>query len=220
MLAMTGCMKNGTSSTPESSKPADAASAPATTNTPAATPVTTPVDDPRYRVATFAGGCFWCMQPPFDTVAGVIRTVVGYTGGTEKDPTYEEVSAGSTGHTESVQITFDPAVTSYDHLLDIFWRNIDPTQVDGQFADRGRQYRTAIFYHDDAQRATAVASKQKLASSGRFDAPIAVEITAASPFYPAEEYHQMYYKKNYDHYKSYRKGSGREGYLERTWGSE
>lgn len=204
MLAMTGCMKNGSSSTAESATTSESTTA-------------MPVTDPSHRLATFAGGCFWCMQPPFDTVKGVIRTVVGYTGGPEKDPTYQQVSAGRTGHTESVQITYDPAVVSYDHLLDIFWRNINPTQVNGQFADIGSQYRTAIFPHDAEQRATAERSKKALAASGRFDAPIAVEITDASTFYPAEEYHQSYYKKNYDDYARYRVGSGRAGYLEKTW---
>lgn len=178
------------------------------------------LDNGKYEKATFAGGCFWCMQPPFDTVRGVISTVVGYTGGPEKDPTYQQVSAGATGHTEAVEIIYDPAVVTYDHLLDIFWRNIDPTTRNGQFADRGTQYRTAIFYHDENQRKTAEASKGKLAASGKFTEPIVTELTAAMTFYPAEEYHQMYYKKNYSDYKRYRIGSGREGYLEKTWGGE
>jgi methionine-S-sulfoxide reductase len=179
-----------------------------------------PASDVDADTATFAGGCFWCMQPPFDTVQGVISTTVGYTGGPEKNPTYEQVGSGSTGHTETVQIIYDPSVTSYRHLLDIFWRNIDPTQIDGQFADHGKQYRTEIFYHNEEQREEAEASKKELAASGRFDDPIVTAITPASAFWPAEEYHQKYYQKNYDHYKSYRKGSGREGFLERVWGGE
>ena len=176
------------------------------------------LSDPRYRKATFAGGCFWCMQPPFDTVKGVIGTLAGYSGGSEKNPTYEMVSAGGTGHAESVEITYDPAVVSYDHLLDIYWHNIDPTTLDREFADVGHQYRTAIFYHDDEQRKAAIASKEKYERMGVFGAPIVTEITPATQFYPAEEYHQEYYKKNYQVYKRYRIGSGREGYLEKIWG--
>jgi methionine-S-sulfoxide reductase len=176
------------------------------------------LSDPRYRKATFAGGCFWCMQPPFDTVKGVIGTVVGFTGGAEKDPTYPMVSAGGTGHAESIEITYDPAVVSYDYLLDIYWHNIDPTTLDREFADVGHQYRTAIFYHDDEQHRQAVSSREKYERMGVFGAPIVTEITEASQFYPAEEYHQEYYKKNYQDYKRYRIGSGREGYLEKLWG--
>ena len=209
MMVMTGCMKNGTNSTVENAKPESATTA---------AHASAPVDDPRYRMATFAGGCFWCMQPPFDTVAGVIRSTAGYSGGPEADPTYERVSSGTTGHAESVQVVYDPAIVSYEHLLDIYWHNINPTQVNGQFADHGRQYRTAIFYHDEAQHQAALKSKQALAGSGKFDAPIAVEITQFSAFYPAEDYHQQYYKKNYEDYHRYRIGSGREGYLQATWG--
>jgi methionine-S-sulfoxide reductase len=173
---------------------------------------------PKVEKATFAGGCFWCMQPPFDRAPGVISTVVGYTGGTQKNPTYEEVSSGRTGHAEAIEITFDPKKVSYDQLLDIFWRNIDPTTPNRQFADVGTQYRTAIFYHNEEQKKLAVESKRKLNQSGKFDSPIATEIVPASTFYPAEEYHQKYYLKNTAHYKAYRKGSGREGYLKKTWG--
>ena len=176
------------------------------------------IDRDKYSVATVAGGCFWCMEPPFERLDGVVSVVSGYSGGTEVNPTYEQVAGGRTSHTESVEILFDPEVISYDKILEVFWMNIDPTQVDGQFADRGKQYRTAIFYHNDEQKAQAEASKKKLEESGKFDKPIVTEIEAFTAFYPAEDYHQDYYKKNEMHYKMYRKGSGREGFLERTWG--
>lgn len=174
--------------------------------------------NPDRAFATFAGGCFWCMQPPFDNQKGVLETFVGYTGGTVKDPTYEHVSSGRTGHTESVLVVYDPKVVSYDTLLDIFWKNIDPTQKDGQFADRGSQYRTAIFYHTEEQKGLAEASRDALTKSGKFSAPLVVEISPAGDFYQAEEYHQGYYKKNEKHYKLYKLGSGRAGYIERMWG--
>jgi methionine-S-sulfoxide reductase len=170
--------------------------------------------------ATFAGGCFWCMQPPFDGVPGVVSTLVGYTGGTQKNPTYEEVSSGRTGHAESVEITYDPKKISYDQLLDIFWMNVDPTTPNRQFADVGTQYRTAIFYHNDEQKKLAEASKKKYQQSGKYDKPIVTEIVPASTFWPAEDYHQKYYLKNNAHYKAYRKGSGREGYIRKTWGDK
>ena len=178
------------------------------------------IDRDKYSVATVAGGCFWCMEPPFERLDGVVSVVSGYSGGTEVNPTYEQVAGGRTSHTESVEILFDPKVISYDKILDVFWMNIDPTQVDGQFADRGKQYRTAIFYHNEEQKTQAEASKKKLEESGKFDKPIVTEIEAFTAFYPAEDYHQDYYLKNSIHYKMYRKGSGREGYLERTWGSK
>lgn len=170
------------------------------------------------EVATFAGGCFWCMQPPFDKLDGVLKTTVGYTGGPEKNPTYKQVSYGKTGHTESIEILYDPDKISYDELLQVFWMNIDPTDSDGQFTDRGKQYRPAIFYHNESQREAAQKSKEKLDKSGRFDRPIVVEITEASEFYPAEEYHQMFYKKNKLRYKTYRIGSGRDRFIEKHWG--
>ena len=169
--------------------------------------------------ATFAGGCFWCMQPPFDKLDGVISTTVGYTGGPEKNPTYKEVAYGKTGHAEGIEIVYDPTKISYTQLLNVFWRNIDPTTRDGQFVDRGRQYRTAIFYHNDDQHRLAKATKEELEKSGRFDKPIVTEITPASGFYPAEEYHQKYYIKKPVDYKRYRRGSGRDEFLERIWGS-
>ena len=168
--------------------------------------------------ATFAGGCFWCMEPPFEQLEGVKAVVSGYTGGKKEKPTYEEVSSGRTSHAEAVQITYDPAIVSYEKLLEVFWRNIDPTTEDAQFADVGSQYRTAIFYHSEEQRRLAEASKERLAKSGKFARPIVTEIQPAGPFYPAEEYHQDYYKKNPGHYKRYRFGSGREGFLKKTWG--
>lgn len=169
--------------------------------------------------ASFAGGCFWCMQSPFDKLDGVISTRVGYTGGREKNPTYEEVSRGATGHAESVEVIFDPARIRYEDLLDVFWRNIDPTTLNGQFADVGAQYRTAIFYHNEEQKRLAQASKEKMETSDKFSGKkIVTEIVPAGEFYSAEEYHQQYYKKNPFRYKLYRSGSGRDGYLKKTWG--
>ncbi len=174
---------------------------------------------PKLDKATFAGGCFWCIQPPFDRLKGVVSTVVGYTGGNKKDPTYEDVLSGTTGHAESIEIVFDPAQVMYPELLDLFWRNVDPTTQDRQFVDVGDQYRTAIFFHSEEQRKLAVASKEKMERSGEFgNKPIVTEIVPASTFYPAEEYHQKYYQKNGVRYKFYRINSGRDQYLEKTWG--
>jgi peptide-methionine (S)-S-oxide reductase len=170
--------------------------------------------------ATFAGGCFWCMEPPFDKLDGVISTTAGYTGGKEKNPTYEQVSSGMTGHAEAIEIVYDPSRITYAELLDVFWRNINPTQADGQFADSGPQYRTAIFYHDEEQKKLALASKRELENSGRFDQKIVTEIVPAGEFYPAEEYHQDYYEKNPIRYKFYRYGSGRDQFLKEAWGKE
>ena len=168
--------------------------------------------------ATFAGGCFWCMEPPYDELEGVIATISGYMGGTKKNPTYEEVSAGTTGHAEVVQVTYDPAKVSYEKLLDVFWRNIDPLTANAQFCDHGSQYRSAIFYHDEAQKNLAQASKKRLQS--RFKEPIVTEIVRATEFYPAEDYHQDYYKKNPIRYKIYRYGCGRDERLQTLWGSQ
>ena len=168
--------------------------------------------------ATFAGGCFWCMEHPFDDVAGVTSTTVGYTGGSEENPTYVQVSSGRTGHAEAIEVIYDGTKITYAKLLDVFWRNIDPTDPNGQFTDRGMQYRTAIFYHDENQKHIATASKEKLEQSGRFDKPIATEITPASAFYPAEDYHQEYYKTHPIRYKIYKRGSGRDQYINSTWG--
>ena len=171
-------------------------------------------------VATFAGGCFWCMEPPFDKLDGVLATTSGYTGGSKVDPTYEEVSAGGTGHFEAVQVTYDPAKVSYDRLLEVFWRNVDPLDAGGQFCDRGEQYRTAIFVHDEEQRRLAEQSKQALVDSKGFDGPIVTEIVTAGPFYPAEEYHQDYYEKNPLRYKFYRWNCGRDQRLAQVWGEQ
>lgn len=167
--------------------------------------------------ATFAGGCFWCMEPPFDELDGVVSTTSGYIGGKKDKPTYEEVSDGWTGHAEAVQILYDPAKVSYARLLEVFWRNIDPTVKDGQFCDWGSQYRTAIFYHDAEQKRLAEETKQKLIETKRFK--IQTEIVEASTFYPAEDYHQDYYKKNPIRYKFYRYNCGRDKRLEELWGS-
>lgn len=171
----------------------------------------------RSAKATLAGGCFWCMEPPFDKLDGVISTTVGYTGGHRKNPTYQEVSSGTTGHAEAIQIVYDPKKITYDELLEVFWQNIDPTDDGGQFCDRGNQYRTAIFYHDEQQKRLAEESKKALIESKRFK-EVATETTAASTFYPAEEYHQDYYKKNPIRYKYYRYGCGRDRRLKELWG--
>lgn len=170
------------------------------------------------ELATFAGGCFWCMEPPFEKLDGVSAVLSGYTGGTETEPTYQQVSAGQTAHAEAVQIQYDPARVSYAKLLEVFWRNIDPTTQDTQFVDHGTQYRTAVFYHDDQQRQLAEASRTALEASGQYESPIVTEIVPAGSFYPAEDYHQDYYKKNPIRYKFYRLGSGRDRYLYRVWG--
>lgn len=170
--------------------------------------------------ATFAGGCFWCMQPPFDSLKGVVSTTAGYTGGQKINPTYEEVSSGSAGHVEAVEILYDPAQVSYSELLDVFWKNIDPTSPNGQFVDVGPQYRTIIFYHNEEQKRLAEESKARLEKSGRFDKPIVTEIKPAAVFYKAEEYHQKYYQKNPVRYKYYRYSSGRDQYLAAHWRAE
>lgn len=169
------------------------------------------------ELATFAGGCFWCMVSPFEEMPGIIKVVSGYTGGHIQNPTYEQVCSNTTGHYEAVQITFDPQVFPYEKLLELFWQQIDPTDAGGQFHDRGASYRTAIFYHNEDQKMKAEASKQALEASGRFDKPIVTSIIPASDFYEAEEYHQGYHKKNPAHYKRYRKGSGREDFIESHW---
>lgn len=169
------------------------------------------------KKATFAGGCFWCMEHPFEKIDGVSTVVSGYIGGKEVNPTYRDVSAGITGHTEAVEITFDPSKVTYEELLDIFWRQIDPTDGGGQFVDRGSQYRTGIFYHDEAQREAAVASKKALEDKMLYGRPVVTEITKATPFYPAEDYHQDYYKRNPIRYKFYRSRSGRDDFLKRYW---
>ncbi len=168
--------------------------------------------------ATFAGGCFWCMESPFEKLDGVISVISGYTGGSEKNPSYKQVSSGSTGHLESVEITYDPEKVSYEKLLEVFWRQINPTDPGGQFVDRGKQYTTAIFYHNEKQKRLAEKSKEALERSGRFSGKIVTPIRKAGPFYRAEEYHQDYYKVNPLRYRFYRYNSGRDQYLKRVWG--
>jgi methionine-S-sulfoxide reductase len=170
--------------------------------------------------ATFAGGCFWCMEHPFEELEGVRQTVSGYTGGKKENPIYGEVSSGVTGHAEAVEILYDPDRITYEELLDVFWRNIDPTTLNRQFSDVGSQYRTAIFTHDDEQKRLAEESKAAMEASGRFGKPIVTEIVPAAAFYPAEEYHQDYYRKNPVRYRLYRFGSGRDRYLDRVWGGD
>ncbi|WP_438348014.1 peptide-methionine (S)-S-oxide reductase MsrA [Paenibacillus sp. FA6] len=168
--------------------------------------------------ATFAGGCFWCMVTPFEELPGIHGIVSGYTGGTTENPTYEEIKTGTTGHYEAVQITFDPDIFPYEKLLELYWPQIDPTDADGQFQDRGPQYRTAIFYHNEAQQAAALISKEQVAGSGRFTGPIVTEIIPAVTFYEAEEYHQDYHHKNPKHYKEDREQSGRDPFIAKHWG--
>lgn len=172
---------------------------------------------PATRTAVFAGGCFWCIQPAFDKARGVIKTVVGYCGGTEPNPTYRLVTSEKTNYRESIEITYDPAKISYDQLLDIYWRQIDPTQADGQFTDIGPSYRAAIFYGDADEKKIAEASKEKLADSGKFKKPIVTEILPAMKFWPAEDYHQKYYQQNPGHFEAFEHGSGRVSFKKNTW---
>ncbi len=172
------------------------------------------------RVATFAGGCFWCIEADFEKVAGIVKVISGYTGGTKENPTYEEVSSGTTGHVEAVQVYYDPTMITYEELLDTFWRHIDPADSGGQFVDRGSQYRSAIFYHDEEQKRLAEKSKENLNKSGRFKKPIVTEILKFTRFYEAEDYHQDYYKKNSFNYQLYRSNSGRDQFLTETWEKE
>lgn len=194
-----------------------------------ASPPSTPMAAPKVAVsppapknletATFAGGCFWSMQRMMDEVAGVITTTVGYAGGTVANPTYEQVSSETTGHAESVEVIFDKAKITYAQLLDAYWHDINPTEVDQQFCDEGSSYRTVIFYHNAEQQRLAEASKQAITASGRFTQPIVTEIVAAPTFYPAEDYHQKFYLKNPSHYAAYRAGCGRDAELARIWGT-
>ena len=175
---------------------------------------------PRLEKATFAGGCFWCMEEALDKVEGVVSTTSGYTGGQKPNPTYEEVSAGGTGHAESVQVLFDPSKISYEKLVNVFWHNIDPTTPDRQFCDKGRQYRSAIFYHNENQKRLAEESKKLLEQSKAFKEALVTEIVPASEFYPAEEYHQDFYQKNPFRYKFYKYSCGRAQRLQELWGKE
>jgi peptide-methionine (S)-S-oxide reductase len=187
----------------------------------AQSPVAAPEPSPgaaKTATATFAGGCFWCMEPPFDKLDGVLSTTSGYTGGSKQNPTYEEVSDGDTGHAEAIEVVYDPSRIGYDKLLDVFWHNIDPLTPNAQFCDHGNQYRSAIFYHDAEQKRLAEKSKQDLEASGRFKQPIVTEIVAAGRFWPAEEYHQDYYEKNPVRYHYYRYRCGRDQRLEELWG--
>ncbi len=177
-------------------------------------------DSKNLAKATFAGGCFWCMEPPFDKLDGVISSTSGYIGGHKKDPTYEQVSSGTTGHAEAVEIVYDPKKVTYEQLLAVFWRNIDPTTANRQFCDVGSQYRTGVFYHDEEQKRLAERSKRELDESGKLPSPVVTEITEAGEFYPAEDYHQDYYKKNPIRYKYYRFGCGRDKRLEQLWGDD
>jgi len=172
----------------------------------------------KFEKATFAGGCFWCMEAPFDKLPGVVSVTSGYTGGNMKNPTYKQVSAGGTGHAEAVQVVYDPTRIGYTKLLDVFWHNTDPTVIDRQFCDVGSQYRTGIFYHSEEQRLLALKSKEALENSKPFKGPIVTEVTEAGEFYPAEEYHQHYYKKNPIRYRYYRNGCGRDQRLKELWG--
>ncbi|MEJ2641167.1 MAG: peptide-methionine (S)-S-oxide reductase MsrA [Desulfosarcinaceae bacterium] len=177
-----------------------------------------PPTDDDLRVATFAGGCFWCSEADFEKVDGVEEVISGYTGGTEEDPTYNEVSMGTTGHFESIQVYFDPKRVTYEELLDVFWHHVDPTDPGGQFVDRGKQYRTAIFYKDEAQRRAAEASKKRLAGMAVFDKALVTPILPLTRFYPAEDYHQDFYRKSPRRYHIYRQGSGRDRFIRRVWG--
>jgi peptide methionine sulfoxide reductase msrA/msrB len=172
------------------------------------------------RNAVFAGGCFWCTESDFENLPGVLMVVSGYTGGTLANPTYEQVSGGGTGHVEAIQVVYEPDKVSFEQLLEVFWRGVDPTDNGGQFVDRGAQYRSAIFYADEEERKTAEKSRQALVDSGRFSKPVVTEILPLGPFYPAEAYHQDYYLKNPLRYQWYRSGSGRDQFLREVWGPE
>ena len=172
------------------------------------------------KTAVFAGGCFWCIQPAFDKAPGVLKTTVGYCGGTEPNPTYELVGSEKTKYRESIEVVYDPAKISYDQLLDIYWKQIDPTQADGQFTDIGPSYRAAIFYSGDEEEKIAEASKEKLSALGKFKKPIVTEILPAMKFWPAEDYHQKYYRQNPEHFEAFEHGSGRVSFQKKTWGDK
>jgi peptide methionine sulfoxide reductase msrA/msrB len=170
--------------------------------------------------ATFTGGCFWCMEPPYEKLKGVKEVITGYTGGHTKNPTYEEVSSGSTGHAEAIQVVYDPSEISYEELLDVFWKQINPTDSEGQFVDRDSQYRTVIYYHNEEQKRLAEKSKEDLMQSGRYNKPIVTEILPAVHFYMAEQYHQDFYINHSNRYKHYRFNSGRDNYLDKIWNND
>jgi peptide methionine sulfoxide reductase msrA/msrB len=190
----------------------------AATPNPNEKPTTMKAQSENLKKATFAGGCFWCSEADFEKAEGVAEVISGYTGGKKENPTYEEVSSGHSGHIEAILVLYDPATISYRQLLDVFWRHVDPTDPGGQFADRGPQYRTAIFYHDEDQKMQAEESKKQLEASGRFKKPVVTEIVPADKFYSAEDYHQDYYKKNSLRYSMYRQGSGRDQFIRQVWG--
>jgi peptide-methionine (S)-S-oxide reductase len=194
--------------------------APARSALPEASPASTLPDAPPegYIVATFAGGCFWCMEGPFDVIEGVVSTTSGFTGGHLANPTYDQVTTGRTGHVEAVRVVYDSTRIGYGELLEVYWRNVDPLDAGGQFCDRGSPYRPAIFVHDDSQRRLAEASKAELEASGRFDRPVVVEVLPASPFYEAEDYHQGFYRTNPERYREYRQACGRDRRLAELWG--
>jgi peptide methionine sulfoxide reductase msrA/msrB len=179
-----------------------------------------PKEEMNFRKATFAGGCFWCTESDFEKLPGVVKVISGYTGGNKENPAYGDVSSGTTGHVEAVQVYYDPSKITYEELLDYFWKHVDPTDAGGQFVDRGAQYRSVIFYHDEDQKRLAETSKEALSKSGRFNKPIATEILKFAKFYEAEDYHQDYYKTHSLKYKFYRFGSGRDQFLEKTWGKQ
>lgn len=214
--ATNGSPESATASQAGPSDAIDAVDSPEPTHGEAVSPQSAEYDDGLAK-ALFAGGCFWCLEPPFDEVEGVVATVSGYAGGAQPDPKYKQVAGGKTSHTEAVLVLYEPAKVTYAELLEVFWRTHDPTDAGGQFVDRGSQYRPAVFVYDDAQRSAAKESKAKLEGSGKFDEPIATEIVDATEFWPAEEYHQDFYKKDPSHYKRYRRGSGRDQFLERVW---
>jgi peptide methionine sulfoxide reductase msrA/msrB len=178
------------------------------------------MSDERYETAIFGGGCFWCMEPPFEQLEGVVEVTAGYSGGDEVNPTYEDVAYGRTSHLETVRVVYDPEQVEYGQLLEVYWRQVNPTDDGGQFADRGNHYRTAIFYHSDEQKLAAEKSRAELDASGIFNKPVVTRILPAKTFYPAEEYHQDYYLKNVLHYSAYKKGSGREAFIENVWKAE
>ena len=217
---LTACQTTGEVHTPDADPdaPTAPASAPASAVAPGSGTPLAPAPKEGEAVATFAGGCFWCMEPPFEKLEGVSAVLSGYTGGPEKGPTYKQVAGHTTGHTEAVIVYYDPAKVTYEKLVATYWRAMDPTDPGGQFADRGASYRTAIFVHNEEQRAVATKSKAELEASGRFDKPIVVPIQDAEPFWVAEDYHQDFYKKDPDHYGRYRRGSGRSGFLAKVWG--
>ncbi len=224
LLVLVGCQtpkQDDPSSTAAVASKSDEPQAPAASQSDAVSDITAAeLAPPGMGIATFAGGCFWCMERPFESIEGVTAVISGYTGGPELNPTYQQVGGGDTGHTEAVRVVYDPAKVSYALLLEVFWRNIKPTQVNGQFVDQGAQYRTGVFYHDDAQKKEALASKAELGATGKFDGPIVTEITQAAVFWPAEAYHQDFYITHPDHYQQYRSRSGRDQYLQKIWGEE